>query len=94
MVAKMIIFIASQFPFDFITPKGKGCQGSKAIEAFIFSTKIQEVTSNIVITAKNEKQYVRQQLVHQGPRGHFQIKLPRILMILRMNQNFNIMFKL
>ena len=39
MVAKLIIFIASQFPFDFITPKGKGCQGSKAIEAFIFEYK-------------------------------------------------------
>ena len=32
--------------------------------------------------------------VYQGLKGYFQMKLPRMLMILLMNQNFNVMFKL
>ena len=33
------------------------------------STKIQKVTSNVTITEKNEKQYVRLQLNTPGPQG-------------------------
>ena len=40
--------------------KGKGYQGITVIKAL--STKIQEVTSNVTNTEKNEKQYVRLQL--------------------------------
>ena len=61
-----MLFIASQFPFDFIAPHimteqiGKGYQGIRAIEAFEhLSMNKQEVTSNVVIPEKNEKQYVR-----------------------------------
>ena len=38
-------------------------------------TEIQEVTSNVVIIEINEKQYVRLQLVYQGPRGAFSDKV-------------------
>ena len=41
---------------------GKGYQGIRAIEAFEhLSMNKQEVTSNVVIPEKNEKQYVRLQ---------------------------------
>ena len=64
-----MLFIASQFPFDFIAPHimteqiGKGYQGIRAIQAFEhLSMNKQEVTLNVVITTeKNEKQYVRPQ---------------------------------
>ena len=49
-----------------------------------FSMKIQEFTSNVVITEKNEKQYVRVQLSIPGTQGNFQVKLPLILMVLLM----------
>ena len=57
------LFIASQFPFDYILPiimmeqnmkKSKKLDPSKHL-----STKMQEVTSNVAITEKNEKQNVR-----------------------------------
>ena len=52
------------------------------------SMKIQEVTSNVAITEKNEKQCVKQtiQLHIQAPKQHFQIKLPQIMMVSQMNQ--------
>ena len=68
-LSKMIIFcwllIASQFTFDIIAPnimteqKGKGYQGIGTIEVFEY----KNTRSNVVITEKNEKQYVRLQLV-------------------------------
>ena len=62
------LFIASQFPFDYIaykhgTKRGRvpknSEKGTKELDRLkCLSTKIQEVTSNVVITGKNEKQYV------------------------------------
>ena len=45
--------------------------------------KIQEVSSDIAVTEKNEKQ-VRQ--IIRGTQEEFQIKLRQILMVLLMNQ--------
>ena len=39
------------------------------------STKIQEVTSNAAITEKNEKQYVRRQLIISWTQGAFSCKV-------------------
>ena len=66
MVILWWLFIASQFSFDFVVRnmmKQKG-RGTKELEQFMkhLSTKIQEVTSNVAVTEKNEKQYVRLQL--------------------------------
>ena len=36
---------------------GKGCQGIRSIE--VFELKIKDVTLNVAITEKNEKQYIR-----------------------------------
>ena len=46
------------------------------------STKIKEVISNIVITEKNEKRCLTTGIPDcLGPKGHFQIKLPLMLMV-------------
>ena len=59
--------------------KRNGWQGIRAIEAFEY--EVQEVTSNIVRKMKN---------CHTtgipGTKGHFQIKLPLILMVFLMYQ--------
>ena len=68
--------MVSQFSFDFIAPNiitnQKG-RGAKELEQLMkhFSTKIQEVTSNVVIAKKNEKQYVRLQLSIPGTQRGF-----------------------
>ena len=55
--------------------KGKGYQGTGAIEVPHFSTKIQELASNIVIIDGNEKQYVRLKLSILGTQGTFSDKV-------------------
>ena len=47
--------------------------------------KIQEVASNVAITKKNEKQYVRLQLNIPGIQGAFPYKVAPNIMILLMN---------
>ena len=49
--------------------KGKGYQILEQLK--YLSTKIQEVISNVVITEKNEKQYVRLQLSIPGTQEAF-----------------------
>ena len=55
--------------------KGKGYEGIRATEASYLSAKIQEVTSIVVITEKNEKPYVRQQLSISATQGSFSDKV-------------------
>ena len=61
------LFITSQFSFDFITPnimtKQRG-KSTKELEQLMknLTTKMQEVTSNVAVSEKNQKQYVRLQL--------------------------------
>ena len=50
--------------------KKRGYQKITVIEALHLSTKIQGVISNVVITEKNEKQYVRLQLGIPGTQVH------------------------
>ena len=57
MIILWWLFIASQLPFDYnvqYNNKAKNKRGHKELEQL--STKIQEVTLNVPITAKNEKQ--------------------------------------
>ena len=58
--------------------KEKGYQGIRATEAFEY----ENIRSDFkhCITEKNE-----QLQGHQGPKGHFQIKLPLTLIVLLMN---------
>ena len=61
------LFITSQFSFDFITTnimtKQRG-KSTKELEQLMknLTTKMQEVTSNVAVSEKNQKQYVRLQL--------------------------------
>ena len=59
--------------------KGKGYQGITAIEIFEYENTRSDF---VVITEKNEKQYVRLQLSIPGTKGVF----PPALMVLLMNQ--------
>ena len=67
--------------FDFIAPnimrkqKGKECQIIRASDEEVMSTKIQEVTSNVTITKKKEKQFVRLQLSIPRTQGTFSDKV-------------------
>ena len=70
MVILWLLFIASQFSIDYIAQQyndeAKKGSGTKELEQLkLLSTKIQEVTSNVTITEKNEKQYTR------DPKGIF-----------------------
>ena len=57
--------------------KKKGYQGIGAIYKVFEYEK--DVTSNVAITMKNEKQcQTRAIIIYQGSTGHFQIKLPDI----------------
>ena len=68
MVILCWIFIALQFPSDFIAlnvmTKQKGKGHLKQLKHL--STKIQESTSNVAITEENEKEYARLQLSIPG----------------------------
>ena len=63
MIVLWWLFIASQFPFDYILPiimMEQNMKMSKELDPLKhLSTKMQEVTSNVPITEKNEKQYIR-----------------------------------
>ena len=64
--------------------KGKGTKELEQSERF--STNIQEVTSNVAITEKNEKQNVRLPLSKPRTQGAFSDKVSVILLVLLMSQ--------
>ena len=58
--------------FHLIIWRRKKEKGSEELDQLEhLSTKIQEVTSDVAITEKNEKQYVRLQLIIPGTQGAF-----------------------
>ena len=72
VTSKMIILwwqlYASRFPGGYITQYIDGRKrGTKYVEQLKhLSIKIQEVTSTLAITKKNEKQYIRQIILQLG----------------------------
>ena len=79
MIILWWLFIAAQFPFDFIVPNimaeqnRNEYQGIRSAEAFEYENK--QVPSNITITEKNEKQCVRLQLSIPRTEGKFSCKV-------------------
>ena len=77
MIILQQLFIASQFLLDFTAPDVTTKQKGKGLEKQLehLSTKIQESSSNVAITEKNEKQYVRLYLSIPETHGEFSDKI-------------------